>query len=308
MKKVNILVIGGTGFLGSCLVSRLLKEGSAVKVFSRGNPKSIQTHVNVEYIEGDIIKSDKLNSLFNKIDYVYYFASTTNPKSSENDLIFDLSSNLIPFISILNKCVENNIKKFIFCSSGGTVYGNNNKMPLSENSLCKPISSYGLVKLNMEFYIKYFNRKYNLSYDILRLSNPYGVNNLSQNLSGIIPTYIKNIVSENEIKVYGNGDIVRDYIYIEDFIDLNLKLLTTQEKNNIMNVGSGKGTSILELIKKIESVVGKKARIEYLPKREFDVDKNVLKITKVRDIYGWEPKISLNEGIKRTLHWIKGLK
>lgn len=308
MKKLNILVIGGTGFLGSCLVSRLLKEGSAVKVFSRGNSKSIQTHVNVEYIEGDIIKNDKLNSLFNKIDYVYYFASTTNPKSSENDLIFDLSSNLIPFISILNKCVENNIKKFIFCSSGGTVYGNSNKIPLSENSLCKPISSYGLVKLNMEFYIKYFNRKYNLSYDILRLSNPYGVNNSSKSLSGIIPTYIKNIISDNEIKVYGNGEIVRDYIYIEDFIDLNLKLLNTKEKNNIMNVGSGNGISILELIKKIESVVGKKARIEYLPKRDFDVDKNVLKITKARDIYGWEPKISLNEGIKRTLHWIKGLK
>ena len=160
----------------------------------------------------------------------------------------------------------------------------------------------------MEFYIKYFNRKYNLSYDILRLSNPYGVNNLSKSLSGIIPTYINNIVSDNEIKVYGNGDIVRDYVYVEDFIDLNLKLLTTQEKNNIMNVGSGKGTSISELIKKIESVVGRKARIEYLPKREFDVDKNVLKITKVRDIYGWEPKISLSEGIKRTFHWMKGLK
>lgn len=305
MKKSNILVIGGTGFLGSHLVAKLLEKNYNVRVFSRGNLKSVYRYDNVEYIEGDLQKNYLLNKALRRIDYVYYFASTTNPKSSENDLIFDSSSNLIPLIALLNMCVENNIKKFIFCSSGGAIYGNTSALPISEDVICNPISSYGLVKLSMEMYIKYFNRKYNLRYEILRLSNPYGVNKISNVSKGIIPTFIKSIVLNQKIKVFGDGEIIRDYIYIDDFINLNLKLLTIKEKNNTMNIGSGVGISINQLINKIESSIGKKALIDYLPSREFDVHKNILKINKVKDVYKWEPTTILDDGIKKISDWLK---
>lgn len=307
MKKLNILVVGGTGFLGSNLVGALDREGHYVRVLSRGHVREEENYKNVDYIEGDISNDEDLEEALNKIDYVYHLASTTNPKSSENDLLFDVSSNLSSTINILNKCVKNNIKKFIFCSSGGTVYGNHNQMPISEEFSCEPISSYGIVKYNIEMYIKYFNYKYNLNYEILRLSNPYGIKQFPDGSQGVIPTYMKKILNNHEIQVFGDGSSVRDYIYIDDFINLSLKLLTNRKKNNILNIGSGRGTSIGELIHKIELISDKKARIQYLPKRKFDVLEIYLDINQVRKVYGWKPKITLDEGLERTFNWVKSI-
>jgi UDP-glucose 4-epimerase len=307
MEKLKLLIIGGTGFIGSQLVNELNKKGHQIRVLSRNGARKNDCYKQVEYIEGSVGDKQIISSVINDIDYVYYFATTTNPKQSEKDLISDLSSNLIPIVNVLYQCVNKGIKKFIFCSSGGTVYGNQNKIPINEKSLCNPISSYGLVKLSIENYIKYFNHKYNLNYEILRLSNPYGANQFTDGTFGIIPTYIHAILSDKLISVYGEGEIVRDYIYIDDFISLNLKLLTTTTKNNIINVGTGIGTSIKELIHKIEIISGKKANVQYLPKRNFDVSVNCLEIKKVQKIYNWKPTISLDEGIKKTLEQIKSV-
>lgn len=307
MKKLNILVIGGTGFLGSNLVQALDMEGHNVRVLSRGKLRQTENYKNVDYVLGDINNNRALDTSMNGIDYVFHLASTTNPKSSENDLLFDVSTNLSITINILRKCVKNNIKKLIFCSSGGTVYGNQSKMPISENILCQPISSYGLVKYNIEMYIKYFNYKYNLDYEILRLSNPYGIRQFPNGSQGVIPTFIENILNDREIKVFGNGSSIRDYIYIDDFVALSLKLLSKHQKNNILNIGSGEGTSISQLIKKIELLIGKKANIKLCQERNFDVSQIYLNIDKVHDIYGWKPRITLDDGLKKTLDWVKKL-
>jgi UDP-glucose 4-epimerase len=305
MKKLNILVFGGTGFLGFNLVKALAKEKHHVRVFSRGNIKPLETLKNVNYIVGDISNNADLKEVLKDIDFVFHFASTTNPKIGENDLFFDLSTNLASTINILDKCVENNIKKFIFCSSGGTVYGNHDITPISEDCVCEPISSYGLVKHSIEMYIKYFSKKYDLNYEILRVSNPYGYGQFPDGSQGVIPIFIKNILNNIEIQVFGDGTSVRDYIYIDDFIDLNLKLLTINQKNNTLNIASGKGISINDLIRKIEFQISKTAKIKYLPKRKFDVSKVHLNINKVKQVYNWEPKIDLDNGLKTTLNWMK---
>lgn len=307
MKKIKILIIGGTGFLGSQLLNALYKEGHHISVLSRSGSKKNVHYSKVEYIKGSVENEQILSKVINEIDYVYYFASTSMPKQSEDDLITDLSNNLIPIINVLNQCVHKRIKKFIFCSSGGTVYGNQNNIPINEKSLCYPISSYGLIKLSIENYIKYFNYKYDLSYEILRLSNPYGANQLTDGTFGIIPTYMNAILNDQIINVYGDGEIVRDYIHIDDFISLNLKLLTTSKKNNVINIGTGIGTSINQLIHKIETISGKKANVQYLPKRSFDVSVNCLEIKKVKKIYNWKPRISLDKGLKKTFEQIKNV-
>ena len=301
MEKLKILIIGGTGFLGSQLVVKLHEKGHQIRVISRDGAKKNVSRKQIEYIKADVNNTQILSRVIDGIDYIYYFASTTNPKRSEDDLIFDLSSNLIPVINVLHQCVNKKVKKFIFCSSGGTVYGDQGKNPISETSPCDPVSSYGLVKYTIENYIKYFNYKYDLSYEILRLSNPYGDNQLTDGTFGIIPTYINSVTNSKVINIYGDGKIVRDYIHIDDFIYLNLKLLTTTKKNNILNVGTGIGTSINQLIQKIELHTGKKAKVRYLPKRKFDVSINYLNIEKVKEIYGWQPKIFLDVGLKRYI-------
>ena len=304
MKKLNILVIGGTGFLGSNLVNALAQEKHNIKVLSRGHIKLSENYSNVKYIIGDICDEKSLNRAIKDTDFVYHLASTTNPKFGEEDLLFDLSSNLISTINILKKCVNFHVRKFIFCSSGGTVYGDQNNLPISEENICLPISSYGLVKHNIEMYIKYFNKRFSLDYEILRVSNPYGKGQFPDGPQGVIPTFIKKILNGTEIKVFGDGSSTRDYLYIDDFIDLNLKLLTTVKKNNTLNIGSGKSISIVDLIKKIEILTGKTASVNYFPEREFDVKKIHLNINKVSHIYNWNPKVDIDTGLLKTLKWI----
>jgi UDP-glucose 4-epimerase len=154
-------------------------------------------------------------------------------------------------------------------------------------------------------YIKYFSRRYNLNYEILRVSNPYGYGQFPGGSQGVIPIFIKKILHNIEIQVFGDGTSVRDYIYIDDFIDLSLKLLTINQKNNTMNIASGKAISINDLIRKIEFQIDKTAKIKYLPKRKFDVSKVHLNINQVKQAYNWEPKIDLDSGLKITLDWIK---
>lgn len=305
MKNLTVLVIGGTGFIGSNLVISLQKLGYHVIVFSRGHPSALGKVSGVEYVVGNISNHGEIDEVLDKVDYVFHFASSTNPKSSENDLVFDITSNLVSSIHIMEACVKNNIKKLIYCSSGGTVYGAHEKMPLSEDASCEPISSYGLVKYGIENYLKYFNHKYNLDYEVLRLSNPYGVGQSYASNQGIIAIFINKILNDDEIQVFGNGSIVRDYIYIDDFNSLCIKLLTTEKKNNIINVGSGKGSSISNIIENIENSLNKKAKIKYLPERKFDVPEIYLDITKAKDLYNWEPKIDLQVGIQKTIEWIK---
>ena len=305
MKNLTILVIGGTGFIGSNLVIGLQKLGYYVIVFSRGHPSVLGKIKNVEYVVGNISNHGEIDEVLDKVDYVFHFASSTNPKSSENDLIFDLTSNLISSIHIMESCVRNNIKKLIYCSSGGTVYGIHDQMPLTESSICEPISSYGLVKFGIENYLKYFNYKYNLDYEILRLSNPYGIGQSYAGNQGIIAIFIDRILNGDEIQVFGNGSIIRDYIYIDDFVSLCIKLLVTRKKNNILNVGSGNGTSISDIINGIEEITKVKAKIKYLAERKFDVPEIYLDINKAKDIYDWEPKVELHEGLIKTIQWIK---
>jgi len=306
MKNLTILVIGGTGFIGSNLVMALQKLDYHVIVFSRGHPSVLGIIKNVEYIIGNISNHGEIDEVMGRVDYVFHFASSTNPKSSENDLIFDITSNLVSSIYIMEACVRNNVKKLIYCSSGGTVYGIHDEMPLHEDVNCKPISSYGLVKYSIENYLEYFNHKYNLNYEVLRLSNPYGIGQSYAASQGIIAIFINKILNDDEIQVFGNGSIVRDYIYIEDFVSLCTTLLTTEKKNNILNVGSGIGNSISDIIFYIENILNKKAKVKYLPERKFDVPEIYLDISKVKELYGWEPKVDLKTGIKKTIGWIKG--
>lgn len=306
MKKLTVLVIGGTGFIGSNLVIALQKLGYHVIVYSRGHPSALGIIRKVEYVIGNISNHGEIDKVLDRVDYVFHFASSTNPKSSENDLIFDITSNLVSSIHIMEACVKNNVKKLIYCSSGGTVYGIHNEMPLHEDVNCQPISSYGLVKYTIENYLKYFNHKFNLDYEVLRLSNPYGIGQSYTASQGIIAIFIKKILNDDEIQVFGNGSIVRDYIYIDDFVSLCIKLLTIEKKNNVINVGRGIGYSISDIISNIENSLNKKAKVKYLPERKFDVPEIYLDISKAKEIYEWEPKVDLQDGIQKTIEWIKG--
>lgn len=304
MKKEKVLVIGGTGFIGSHVANLLLLNNYSVKVVSRNTKHKNINSKDIEYITADINNKSEVNKFTSDIQYVFHIASTTNPQSSSDDLNFDIQTNLCSTINILEACVKNNILKFIYFSSGGTVYGVPEILPVKEKANCLPISSYGIVKLTVEHYINYFHHKHGLSYNILRLSNPYGPGQSPLGTQGLIGIFLYKIQKNIDINIFGDGHIIRDYIYIDDVAELCIKVLQSNQENHIINVGSGIGTTINDVVNEIINITNQSPNILYTEHRNFDVPKIYLDITKAKQIFDWEPSTTLSNGIKKTLTWL----
>jgi len=309
MKYNKVLIVGGTGFLGASVASYLISNGAQVRIMSRGHASPVVgIPCDVEHYVGDFGNSGDVKEALSGVDCVLHFASTTNPKTSESDIMFDIRSNLQSTITLLDACVKAKVKHFVYCSSGGTVYGECESLPVSEKSVCFPISSYGIVKFTIENYIKYFYHRYQIKYSILRLSNPYGIGQLPFSGQGVIGIFLHKILRGEKIQIFGDGQTVRDYIYVKDFCDLCYRVLkSTKHYNKIINVGSGTGTSLNEVVNAVEMALGVKADIEYMPSRNFDVPAIYLDINKAKELYGWEPQTHLYDGVKQTAEWLQSV-
>jgi UDP-glucose 4-epimerase len=213
------------------------------------------------------------------------------------DPIFDIQSNLVNSVSLLNMMVKAEIKRIVFLSSGGTVYGNPTETPTRETHTLRPISSHGIVKVAIENYLSMYEMLYKIKPIILRASNPYGPRQGHFQTQGVISTFLKSIKFNKELVVWGSGDVVRDYIYIDDLVKLCYQA-SISDTCGVFNVGSGRGASINEIINIISQVTNITPNTKYYPKREFDVQRIVLDISKTAETFQWIPKISIEEGIQ----------
>ena len=221
-----------------------------------------------------------------------------------NDPLIDAETNIKGTIVLLEECVEAKIKKIIFASSGGAVYGNQDQDKFSEDDQTDPISPYAISKLAIEKYLEYFRRHRKLDYLILRYSNPYGPGQNVIGSQGIIPIFL-NLVRQNKaVNIFGDGENIRDYVFIDDVIGITKKMFNKKTKHSIYNIGSGKGESINDVIDSMEKVAKKKINILKQPARDIDVRKIVLDVTRVSTEFGYEPKTSMQQGIKKTWDWL----
>lgn len=296
----KVLVMGGTGFLGRNLVRDLLSKNYLVTIVSRTDPTI--KHKNLKHIKADMSKNlDFINNLDGFYKSIFHVVTATVPLTAEKNHIYDIEQNLIGFIRLLETLNDINFGTFIYVSSGGTVYGNPKKIPVSESSKCNPISSYGIVKLAAESYLRLYSSKFNFNHCILRISNPYGSDQLlrSNKTQGIIGILFEKIKKNISIDLYNFGKTQRDFIYIDDVIEamiLSMQHLTI----GTFNIASQKSISLSELVEMMFKISGNKTKINLLPKRDFDVENIVLDCTKFKSLTGWEPKISLSEGLKKT--------
>lgn len=307
---MKALVIGGNGFIGTNLVAALKARGVCVRVFDRYPNKFIEPDDNVEYVMGDLGNHGALEQIVQGMDWVFHLAYTTLPKTSNDDPIYDVRSNLIDTIQLLQECNKHNIRKFIFVSSGGTVYGVPKSLPIKEDHVTEPICSYGITKLAIEKYLHLFYHLYKLDYVALRLSNPYGEWQNPNAKQGAISVFIGRVARGEPIYIWGDGEIVRDYLYIQDAVDALIKAArydSTDDEPRIFNIGSGKGCSLNQLVKVIQATVDAPVKVEYQPARDLDVPENVLDISLAQRKLNWHPTIDLNEGIARSWKWIKSL-
>lgn len=306
--KGRCIVYGGGGFIGSNLVESLLKSGYPVTAFDKLNfsRKNILEFTNdIEIIEGDFYNEVDLKNSLNGIEFVYHLVSSTIPATSNKNPVYDAETNLISTLHLLEECVSKKIKKVIFISSGGTVYGVPETIPVKETQTGNPICSYGIIKKTIEEYLFMFNKLYNLDYNVFRLSNPYGVRQNPKYAQGAVTVFLYKALNDIPIEIWGDGSVVRDYIYISDVVDVLVKSLTENIDEKCFNLSSGKGISINELLEKIKSVVKKELIVNYTSARKEDVPVNILDNELVTSRFGIKPVVDIEEGLKRTANYLE---
>jgi UDP-glucose 4-epimerase len=300
------LIVGGGGFLGKNLAELLLSEGQAVRIFERAGYDCLQfpLHRQVEWHYGDYSYEQDISPALENIDAVYLFASTTTPKTSNDDYSHDIESNLLATVSFLDIASKRGIGKIIFPSSGGTVYGIPESSPITEDHSNNPICSYGINKLSIEKYLALFQRQTGLQYTVLRISNPYGPYQSANSGQGVVANFLHKVINNEEIEIWGDGSIIRDYIYVADVARALLQAANKNTGHRLFNIGSGIGYDLNEILLHIEQIAGKKARRRYLDSRLLDVPVNILDIGLARQFLGWTPGYKLDEGLEATANWL----
>lgn len=293
---MKVLVTGGAGFIGSHLVKALLDKGYEVAVvddLSNGDEKNIDKRAKM--YTADIVIFKHIAEVFSdfKPEVVFHLAAHKDVRESVSCPYYDAQINVLGSVNVFQLCVNHQVQKVIF-SSTCAVYGNPDKIPVSELTPTKPLSPYGLFKLTGEQLLYYYFRTDKLKSVTLRYANVYGP---GQN-SGIIGIVVDSVKNGKTVSVFGDGSQIRDYVYIDDVVKANLLSLDT-DKGGVFNIGSGKGTSVNEIIETVNSVSKRKVDVVYKEKQLGDPDKIVLDISLANKILGYEPSISLEEGIKR---------
>jgi UDP-glucose 4-epimerase len=302
------LVLGGKGFIGSHLVDALVEAGHEVRVLDRPNFPALSepaTAAKVDWRDGDSTSETDIRESLEGCEICYHLVSTTLPKSSNADPLFDVETNVLGTIRLLTHAVKSGVKKVVFVSSGGTVYGIPKAVPVTEDHSTEPISSYGITKLAIEKYLQLFHDLHKLDYTILRVSNPYGERQRTKANQGAIAIFLGKILRGETVDIWGDGATVRDYVYIGDVTQALLKAGTHDGAQKLFNIGSGVGLTLNQVLDEIERATGLKSKRNYAPARGFDVPRNVLSIERAKAGLGWQPRTSFSEGLARTVAWLK---
>ena len=302
---MRVLVIGGSGFVGSHVVDTLVNEGIDVVVFDRNMERYRLPLSRVHYVKGELGNRGELESVIaNGVDQVIHLVSSTVPKTSNDDPIFDVQMNLVESLALFDLCVKHRVKKVIFTSSGGTVYGIPHVLPISEDHPTNPICSYGIVKLAIEKYLQFYKHSYNLDYVILRLSNPYGIRQDPSGIQGAVSVFMESLLLGKPIRLWGDGSIVRDFVNVRDVARLYYAAVTS-DVNGIYNGGSGLGVSLLELLEIMSNQLNIIPKVIHEEARGFDVPTIILNCEKASKKLSWTSKIGLQEGLFEFAEWLK---
>jgi len=307
MTAERCLVLGGSGFLGSHLVELLLAEGFSVRVFGLGFPSSTSVGAlpQLEVVDDDFRDPKALANSVEGCQYVFHLISTTVPASSNRDMLFDLETNLLGTVRLLEICVRERVRQIIFSSSGGTVYGATGNSPIPETHPTEPRSAYGITKLGIEKYLALFHVLHGLEYTILRIGNAYGPRLPLTGEQGVVGAFLKCLSGGEPIRLWGDGSVTRDYVYATDVARAFRMALEQRSQFRIFNIGTGTGTSISELIRLMEKATGRQARILTERGRPADVPVNILDPTRARQYLNWEANTALQTGLVNTWNWLR---
>lgn len=297
---MKTLIIGARGFIGSALVPELLKIGADVTCVSRGS-RLADFDQGVRWFPVMHTSQQSWNSIIaEKFDVIYHMGWSTIPKTAEDDPVADLMENVGTSLRLLTAVKElSPHSRIIFSSSGGTIYGRTRHAFVRESHALRPISAYGVGKLAFEQYLGLFRAEHKIDTVSARVSNPYGPEQLTARTFGAVSTFVRMGLSRQKITIFGSRDIVRDYIYVSDLCDALVKLGTVDVAPGAVNIGTGVGTSLSEIIETLEEVLGRQIEYEVVEGRTFDLKRLVLDVSRLKLKTGWHAKVDLREGIRQ---------
>lgn len=301
LENQKCLVLGGSGFLGANLCLALQNTALQVSYFSR-TPNHV---AGIDWIPGDFNVDDDLKNAVSGIDIVFHLVCTSTPASGDRNPLLDAQENLIQTLKLLDACRDSGVKRVIFVSSGGTLYGDAKIVPTPEDSAEQPVCAYGISKLSIEKYLALYERLYGLVAISLRVANPYGPLQHSKKQQGAVGVFINKALRSEPIEIWGDGSVVRDYIYVSDVIDALTLAAKYSGEYRVFNIGSGVGLSLSSLLAKIESVLDTKLAVRYDKARSVDVARSVLDCSRARRELDWQPAVDMDEGISKTMEWIR---
>lgn len=303
-----VAVLGGCGFMGSHVCRALVAGGARVRVFDMvyaGRKLIRDIEPEVEVFEGDIARSDDVLSALEGVETIIHLVHTTVPGSSMNDPAYDVESNVVSSARWLPRLGETGVRRIVFVSSGGTVYGPPRSVPINEGHPTDPISSYGITKLMIEKYVAMYASMCGVGHVILRPSNVYGEGQRLHIGQGVIGVLADRALRGEPLEVWGTGESLRDYLYVGDFVEAVTRVLDYGGPHGVFNVSSGCGHSVRDIIETLGRALGRAPEVVHKPARGFDVPANVLDSSLLRSETGWEPRVPLEEGVARVVAWLR---
>lgn len=301
---LTIVVLGANGFVGGHIVDELSQSSKIhIRAFDRfSHEPKFKAAPNISIHKGDFNDTSSIKNVLKGADYVLHCFSATTPFLSDKDPFLDITNNLLTSVRIFELCGKMGIKKIGFISSGGAIYGKAGESGhANELDAPSPISPYGIVKLAIEHYLEYFKRKDGMNYIVYRLTNPYGPRQVAKHNQGVIPIFLSKMLGNEEITIYGDGHSSRDYIYILDAAKMIATSFLSANKQPVYNIGSGRQTSLNQIIKELEKVTGKKAKIIYKEVPPSISHRTSVDVSRFAEEYGLEKHTSLETGLQETL-------
>jgi len=303
---MNVLVTGGAGFIGSHVVDRFIQEGHLVSVLdnlSTGKRRNVNR-------EAVLYKSDigsaRIERIFKRERpvVIVHLAAQINVRQSTEDPMFDANVNIVGTINVLQLAVKYGVRKFVFASSGGAVYGEQNQFPAPETHPTAPLSPYGISKLTCEYYLEYFRHVAGLSYAALRFGNVYGPRQNPEGEAGVIAIFSQQLLKGQQPLINGNGLQTRDYVYVRDVVE-SIMVASDQHVNGVYNVGTGEETTVNEIFEQLQMLTKSESKELHGPAKKGEQLRSVLDCSKLTEETGWEPTVSLSEGLAETVEFFQ---
>ncbi|MFH1287266.1 MAG: NAD-dependent epimerase/dehydratase family protein [bacterium] len=298
----KILVTGGAGFIGSNLADRLIAEGHDVVIvdnLSTGFRENINKKAKFYEID---IRDKKIAEIFakEKPDFVNHHAAQVDVRKSLEDPAYDADVNILGSLNILENCRKYNVRKIIYVSTAGAIYGEPEYLPVNEKHPVNPISHYGVSKHTVEHYLFLYNYLYKLNFTVLRYPNVYGPRQSPRGEAGVNAIFIRKMLRGETPVIYGDGEQLRDYIYVDDIVEANIFALTKGDKG-FYNIGSGIGVSVNQIYSTLQKIIGFSEKPKYAAARPGEINKIFIDGSLARKELEWYPKVFFEEGLRKTV-------